>query len=112
MSYTIHPTISNKSDLCAGQPPKYQVFGATRVSTVHFFFACADGSRYEYYAATVQRQVANGALDVVYPMFRTWDLRQGCIGAKRSNCAGRRASPNQVSHQRASLNHSMLRLAA
>lgn len=111
MSYTIHPTISNKSDLRAGQPPKHQVFSVPRVSTVHFF-ACADRSRYEYYAATVQRQVANGALDVVYPMFRTWNLRQGCIGAKRSNCAVRRASPNQVSHQRASLNHSMLRLAA
>lgn len=32
MSYTIHPTISNKSDLCAGQPPKYQGFGAPCVS--------------------------------------------------------------------------------
>lgn len=37
MSYTIHPTISNKSDLRAGQPPKYQVFSVPRVSTVHFF---------------------------------------------------------------------------
>lgn len=32
MSYTIHPTISNKSDLCAGQPPKYPGFGAPCVS--------------------------------------------------------------------------------
>lgn len=37
MSYTIHPTISNKSDLCAGQPPKYQFFSEPRMSTVHFF---------------------------------------------------------------------------
>lgn len=38
MSYAIHPTISNKSDLCAGQPPKYHVFGAPRMSTVLLFF--------------------------------------------------------------------------